>query len=319
MPLIINGQTIDESTIEQEFSNIKAQFESMSGSFSCCERDDEFRGYARENVAARFLLMQEAVKGEIQIDEARIDAGIDELSEQHGGMDMLRIAYDVEEGEDDSVIRKDVTDRLKVEAYVQQLTDALAEPSDEDLSDYHKANIETYTTPKKVRASHILKAITQVEEKEETFELMMRLRDELLSGASIEALAKEHSDRVKEIEEAEEVDPDAGDGIDLGFFGKDEMMEEFATIAFSMAVGEVSPVFLTHYGYHLLTVTEIQSPEPIPFADIQDEVKAHFLEDRRESLIQHRVAELKEDAEIEYVEEVYEEDEALLTPDSEDD
>ena len=59
MPLVVNGQTIDDAVIEQEFSAIKAHYESL-GSISCCERDDEFRGYARDNITFRALLTQEA-------------------------------------------------------------------------------------------------------------------------------------------------------------------------------------------------------------------------------------------------------------------
>ena len=59
MPLVVNGQTIDDAVIEQEFSTIKAHYETL-GSISCCERDDEFRGYARDNITFRALLTQEA-------------------------------------------------------------------------------------------------------------------------------------------------------------------------------------------------------------------------------------------------------------------
>ncbi|MBT3615260.1 MAG: hypothetical protein HN524_04670, partial [Verrucomicrobia bacterium] len=59
MPLVINGQTIDDAVIDQEFSAIKAHYESL-GSMSCCERDGEFRGYARDNITFRVLLTQEA-------------------------------------------------------------------------------------------------------------------------------------------------------------------------------------------------------------------------------------------------------------------
>ena len=58
MALVINGQTIDDAVIDQEFSAIKAHYESM-GSISCCERDDEFRGFARDNITFRALLTQE--------------------------------------------------------------------------------------------------------------------------------------------------------------------------------------------------------------------------------------------------------------------
>ena len=59
MPLVIDGLTIGDDVIDQEFSAIKAHYESL-GSISCCERDDEFRGYAHDNITFRALLTQEA-------------------------------------------------------------------------------------------------------------------------------------------------------------------------------------------------------------------------------------------------------------------
>ena len=57
MPLIINGETIEPGLIDSEFSQIKAFFEQQAN-VSCCERDDEFLGYAKENVIKRVLLAQ---------------------------------------------------------------------------------------------------------------------------------------------------------------------------------------------------------------------------------------------------------------------
>ena len=55
MPLTINGETVPDDLLEQEFEGIKAHYERM-GAMSCCSRDEEFRGYARENVIARVLI-----------------------------------------------------------------------------------------------------------------------------------------------------------------------------------------------------------------------------------------------------------------------
>ena len=46
MPLTINGELVDEGLLDAEFSQIKAHFEQQAN-VSCCERDDEFMGYAR--------------------------------------------------------------------------------------------------------------------------------------------------------------------------------------------------------------------------------------------------------------------------------
>ena len=59
MPLTINGETVDDGLLDAEFSQIKAHFEQQAN-ISCCERDDEFMGYAKDNLIARVLLAQKA-------------------------------------------------------------------------------------------------------------------------------------------------------------------------------------------------------------------------------------------------------------------
>src|SRR6476661_8943917 len=84
LALIVNGQRIDDSIVQSEFSQIKAYFENL-GNVSCCERDDEFRGYARQNVVARALLAQEAIRRNPPVPEAEVEAAVSKLVEEYGG------------------------------------------------------------------------------------------------------------------------------------------------------------------------------------------------------------------------------------------
>ena len=92
MPLVVNDQTIDDSVIEQEFSAIKAHYESL-GSISCCERDDEFRGYANDNITFRALLTQEALRTIPEPQEEEVSQAFDKLKEEHGGNDQFYGAW----------------------------------------------------------------------------------------------------------------------------------------------------------------------------------------------------------------------------------
>lgn len=49
MPLIINGEEIDEDIVDAEFRQVKAHYE-RTLQVACCERDPEFRGYAKDNI-----------------------------------------------------------------------------------------------------------------------------------------------------------------------------------------------------------------------------------------------------------------------------
>src|ERR1041384_1866223 len=91
MPLVINGEQIDDALLEQEFSAIKAHFESL-GNVSCCERDEEFRGYARDNIVARVLLAQEAERTVAPLTDVEIDSAIEQLKAEHGGEEKFAAA-----------------------------------------------------------------------------------------------------------------------------------------------------------------------------------------------------------------------------------
>ena len=72
MPLTINGEPVDDALLDAEFSQIKAHHEQQAN-VSCCERDDEFMGYAKDNIIARVLLNQNAKEEAAPPSESEID------------------------------------------------------------------------------------------------------------------------------------------------------------------------------------------------------------------------------------------------------
>ena len=80
----VNGQLIEEGWIEQEFQSIKAEYERL-GNVSCCERDDEFRGYARENIIAQVLISQEAERVIPEPSAEEVEREFQVIADQNGG------------------------------------------------------------------------------------------------------------------------------------------------------------------------------------------------------------------------------------------
>ncbi|HEX8915746.1 MAG TPA: peptidyl-prolyl cis-trans isomerase [Humisphaera sp.] len=285
MPLIVNGQRIDDAILDTEFSQIKAYHESL-GNVSCCERDPEFREMAKTNILGRVLLAQHAAKSVDPTPDADVDAALDKLMEDYGGKDWFHMRTGTT-AEQLPLVRKD----LDVDLRVKRMLDALAEegpaPTDAELRAHYDANLKAFLTDEEVRASHILKN-PNGEAKQEAFEALRAARAQLKAGASFDELAKQLSERAEE-------------SIDLGFFKRGELAPEFESVAFSLDVGEVSPVFVSQYGMHLITVTDRKPATPKPFAEVREEVLAHWRLQKRDRRTRELVDQLKATAAVEEI------------------
>jgi parvulin-like peptidyl-prolyl isomerase len=285
MPLIINGQRIDDAIVETEFSSIKAYHESL-GNVSCCERDPEFRGTAVDNIAARVLIAQEAAKAMPASPDADVDAALDKLIDEYGGRDWFLMRTGATE-EQIPLFRRDIDLDLRVKRMLDGLADDGPEPTDEDLHAHYEANITSFLTDEQVRASHILKNPAG-EARSAAYDALRAVRGQLKAGANFEQLAQQHSER-------------ADESIDLGLFKKGELAPEFEAVAFSLDVGEISPVFSTQYGLHVITVTERRPAVAKPFETVRDEVRQHWRAAKRDRRTRELVDRLKQAAAIEEI------------------
>ena len=292
MPVVVNGEVVDEDILSQEFASIKAQFESM-GKISCCERDDEFRGYARDNIVSRMLLNQEAARAmpEPSLDE--IDAAIKQLKEDHGGEEQFFTNTGLTPDQQD-VIRENVGLNLRVDHLLRNVCGPDPTPTEAEIDQYYQDHKDQFLTQTEVRALHILKTVRKVEDREKMFEELCQLREAAVNGADFEELARKNSD----------IPPEEAD---LGFFKRGELLDEFELVAFSMRPGEISPVFGTQFGLHLAKITDRKSAQAKPLAEVRDEVIRLILEEARNTKIKAYIDSLKAKAQIDEIEEESEE------------
>lgn len=292
MQLWINGEQVAPEWIEEEFAQIKSWHEQRS-QVSCCERDDEFRSQAKSNVIGRLLLNQTADRDMPDPSPDDIRKALEQLHADYGGEDAFKAAMGIEEGRADFVQRQ-ITINLKVDQLIHQISGDLSSPSEETLKQYFEQHSDDYRTEKRVRALHIFKSLRQTEDKEQLFQECCAVRERLVAGDDFETVAREFSDKP-----AEE--------IDLGFFKRGELMDEFEFVAFSMSVGEISPVFTSFHGFHLAKVVEIQPSTLQPFEEVKEAVREAWVQQTRSEKIEAYMAQLKSEADIKEIDDSKEE------------
>ncbi len=127
-----------------------------------------------------------------------------------------------------------------------------------------------------VRARHIL-VPTEDEAK--------KILADLKKGANFETVAKEKSK-----------DPGAAaQGGDLGYFTKDQMVPEFADVAFKLQKGQLSDPVKSQFGWHIIKVEDKRSKAPPPFEQVKDQVET-FVQRKAQA---EYVTKLREAAKVE--------------------
>jgi peptidyl-prolyl cis-trans isomerase C len=148
--------------------------------------------------------------------------------------------------------------------------------SDEAMRKVYDEAKSQMKTEEEVRARHIL-----VETEEEANKLLAEIK----GGADFAELAKQKSK-----------DPSAAaGGGDLGYFGKEQMVPEFADVAFKMSPGQLSNPVKSQFGWHLIKV-EDKRTKPMPeFDQVKEQIET-FVTRRAQAEL---VSKLRDSARVE--------------------
>lgn len=283
MPLTINGEEIDPGLIDAEFGRIKAHFEQQAN-VSCCERDDEFLGYAKENLSSRVLLSQHAAATIDRPEDEAIEARLGELKEEYGGEESFYFRLGISPGEEDNV-RDEIAASLSVDRLVDQIAGPPSEIDDAAVQTYYDEHAADFMSAEEVSAIHIFKSLREAEHREDIFNELREVRKKATAGTDFMDLVRAHSDKPEE-------------EADLGYFKRGELMDEFELIAFSMEIDEISPVFSTQWGLHLAKLTERKDPQPKPVKDVADDIRKRIHTEEREEKLNAHIEELRKKATI---------------------
>jgi len=134
----------------------------------------------------------------------------------------------------------------------------------------YEQRLETYDVPEQVHARHILLRIepgASAEVIEELRKQAEALRARLVAGEDFTKLASSASE-----------DPGSKEsGGDLGFFKRGQMVKPFEDAAFGLQPGELSPVFRSDFGFHLLRVEERKPAQLRSFDEVKAELAREIL------------------------------------------
>jgi len=166
---------------------------------------------------------------------------------------------------DENLAQFQVPEQARVEYLILSLDALLArvQVSEKEAKDWYEGHKERYQQPEERRASHILLSGKGDAEKAKAEAVLEEVRK---TPARFAELAKQHSQ-----------DPgSAGNGGDLGFFGRGMMVKPFEESVFGMQEGEISGIVQSEFGFHIIKLTGIKPLKQRPFADVRAEIEGEL-------------------------------------------
>ncbi|WP_162008024.1 peptidyl-prolyl cis-trans isomerase [Heliorestis convoluta] len=232
-----------------------------------------------ERMIEEKLYEQEAIKLNIQVTDEQVE---EELAKEkmrfQSEEEYLAALQQVELT--DQEFREIIREGIMLYELFEHIT-ADIEVSEEDMRQYYEAHPEKFVEPEQVEASHIL-----VESEEEAREIIAQLR----AGANFAQLAKDTS-----------IDQVSGErGGELGFFTREDMVEEFANAAFSLNIGQYSqePV-PSLFGYHIILVQDKKAEKKLTFEEARTQLQIELPTEKKVEKFESWFEQVKSMAEIE--------------------
>jgi len=189
----------------------------------------------------------------IQVEDAQVeqalDQRIDQLSAQVGGRGQLESLYGKSVSQIKADLRSDFRDQLLAEQFQSQKLQKIRITPTEVRQWFDEIPVDSLPElPEMVRIAHIVRypKVTDAA-REEARSILSTIRDSILSASSsLEAMARRFSD-----------DPgSASRGGRYGFTKLSDLEPEFAAIASRIPINELSQVFETRHGAHVLRVND---------------------------------------------------------------
>jgi len=185
--------------------------------------------------------------------------------------------------------RKAIERDLMIRAYVREKIEPSITISEADSRAFFNEHEKDYAGLDSVRASHILLQSAPDDTEEEKKKNRDRMED-------IVKQIKSGQNKFARLATMYSQDNSAERGGDLGFFARGTMVKEFEDVAFSLKKGQMSKIFETQFGLHLVLVTDRKAAAPPNYDEARPKIEAHLRSQALGTELQNRLKRNREAA-----------------------
>jgi len=240
---IVDGTVITSDEVETALTILRARSTAQGQSV---DEDSSLRETVLDSLIRQAVMLNAADFFGIAPSRTRVDEELAKIRERFPSEEAFRETL-AQQGYTVESLRNELEGNLKISTLIEEkvLSDVVI-PED-DIAAFYAENSQFFIIPESATASHILVQVAadaSEQSKRDARQKIDRIYADLASGADFAEVAKSRSEG-----------PSGPNGGSLGEFGRGQMVPAFEQVAFSLAVGELSGVVETPFGYHVILVT----------------------------------------------------------------
>ena len=285
MALMVNGEKIEDSAIQEEANRIRPQYEQAFKNMDANERESQLLEWSKENLIEKTLLEQEILKNEPEVSHETLEKVLENLKKESKNSSDLYKDFGVEN--DENLLKK-LELIIRTQQKIDKLHDEARDPTNSDIKKYYDDNKNQFKQGESIRVAHIVKYYGWKCDEATAYQAISRAYQEIQEGNAFELVVDKYNDC-------------ADKGGDIGYIRRGQMVGEFDDVVFNLGVGQISSVFRTRYGFHIAKVYD-RKPAFIPeMEQVKDQIKEILKKQLKSQVVYDYLDDLKNKANIEEV------------------
>jgi peptidyl-prolyl cis-trans isomerase SurA len=284
--VVVNDEIITDGEIEKAIAPLYEQYRAIYRGSELLAKLEEAKQKVVEQLVEERLILSQAKKLNIEVDEQDIDKKVAETQNRFGSKEEFEKALAAQR-----LSLKDLRSRYREQLMSRGLVDEKVGSkitiTPVEASNYYNAHKEEFVLPEEIKLDNILVSPAGSLGPQKAAELAKEIARRLKEGGDFAGLAKVYSEG-----------PGASDGGSMGYVKRGELMPEIEKVVFNMKEGEVSDMIQTHLGYHFFKVEEKMASRARPYTEAQAEVEEAVFREKIKDKLKGWIEGLKKNAYI---------------------
>lgn len=231
-----------------------------------------YRKAALDRMVLHELIYQDGKRRHITVPEAKVEAEVKDMQRMYQNPeafqhDLARRGFTLDQ------LRAQIRHNMIIAAVIHHDVTAKLVVTDLQISTYYQKNLARFREPAKVKLSEILIPAGPDGAK-------------LANDVHAQAAAKNTAANFDQLATKYSKDDYRVMGGEVGWKHRDSMDPEIEKQTFALRPGQVSPVFQTKTGYHIVRVENKQAERTVPLAEMRKKIREQLLSENKMKLSQ---------------------------------